>query len=223
MKKVEHMYSALIENALALMKKETQSNVYGHDFWHLERVYKCALHIAQYETCDLFIVACAAIFHDFYDDKFNSDTEKNQKKEVVEKFLLKNNITEERIDKIFTVINEVHFKGSHVDDSVSTKEAMIVQDADRLDALGAIGIARAFACGAYFNQNIYEPDIEPQAHYSFTEYRNNKTTTINHFYEKLLRLKSSMKTERGKAIAEERHAFMEMYLENFFNEWNMQL
>lgn len=223
MKKVEHMYSELIKNAFTLVKQEIKSNVYGHDFWHIERVYKCALYIAQYETCDLFIVAFSAIFHDFYDDKFNSDTKKKEKKEGVKKFFLKNKISEEITDKIFTVINEVHFKGSHVDDAVSTKEAMIVQDADRLDALGAIGIARAFACGAYFNQNIYEPEIEPQAHYSFNEYRNNKTTTVNHFYEKLLRLKSNMKTEKGKEIAEERHVFMETYLEKFFNEWNMQL
>lgn len=198
-----------------------QDNVYGHDFWHIERVYKCALYIAEVEKCDLMVVSLAAIFHDFYDHKFNADSERKLKQGNIKDFFLKNGISEETVKKIFRVIDEIHFKGSHVDDSVSSMEAMIVQDADRLDALGAIGIARAFACGAYFNQSIYDPAVKFGAHYSFDEYKNNKTTTINHFYEKLLRLKSKMKTAKGKQIAEERHAFMELYLNQFFDEWNM--
>jgi uncharacterized protein len=213
-------YNKIIDNALLLVEKETSSNVYGHDFWHILRVYRLACYINQFEKGDLLVVSIAAIFHDFYDDKFNDISQKEKNRACLKKFLSDENVSNEVIEKIFTIINEVHFKGSHVDDSVSSLEAMIVQDADRLDALGAIGIARAFACGAYFQQNIHVPDVKPTEHFSYQEYQDKRTTTINHFYEKLLLIKDKMKTGVGKKLAEERHIFMVNYLKQFFDEWS---
>ncbi len=191
----------------------------GHDWWHILRVRNLALSIGKMEGADLFIVEMAALLHDVDDWKLRVGlTRKHRAKE----WLLDNGIEPEIINKICDVIYKVSFKGANVNTPVTNPECAAVQDADRLDAIGAIGIARTFAYGGSRGRSIYDPDVPPVLHNDFEEYKNSKAPTINHFYEKLLLLKDRMQTKSGRAMAEQRHEFMVDFLDQFYSEWNTE-
>jgi len=192
----------------------------GHDWWHIERVRKMALKMAEKEGGDKFIIEIAALLHDIDDYKLVSGNADLRKASA---WLKKSGLPEKTISHVLTVIGEVSFKGNGVEDSTTSIEAEIVQDADRLDAMGAIGIARAFAYGGSKSRLIYDPAEKPAVYHSFEDYKKNKGSTVNHFYEKLLLLKDRMNTTTAKAIAESRHDYMVNYLKQFFNEWNVGL
>lgn len=193
----------------------------GHDWWHIHRVVQQAIYIAQKEQADLFIVELAALLHDIGDFKFHNGDETVAPR-LVRDWLTGLTVPEEIISHICTIVQDISFKGAGVSQAtrMTTREGQVVQDADRLDAIGAIGIARTFAYGGYKNREIYNPHIPPQWHDTFVSYKKSSTPTINHFYEKLLLLKNLMNTETAKQLAIERHQFMEKYLEQFFKEWN---
>ena len=188
----------------------------GHDWWHIHRVWQLSKKIAPIEEANLFLVEMAALLHDLDDWKLfgNGSSESKSKK-----WMSGIGIEKDSLDQILQIIDEVSFKGAGVDTSPTSLEAKVVQDADRLDAIGAIGIARTFAYGGHKNRLIYDPDIEPEMHQSFSAYKKSMAPTINHFYEKLLLLKDRMNTETGKKLAKTRHQFMEDYLQQFFLEW----
>ena len=186
----------------------------GHDWWHIHRVRKMALRIAETEGGNLFIIEMAALLHDIDDWKLN--TENSSK---VSAWLKKLNINHLQSLLILEIINQVSFKGAGVENKATTIEAKIVQDADRLDAIGAIGIARAFAYGGHKNRLLHIPDSTPEFHTDFESYKKNQSSTVNHFYEKLLLLKNSLNTETAIEIAKNRHIFMEEFLQHFFDEW----
>ncbi len=190
----------------------------GHDWWHIHRVRNMAKKIAEIEGGDLFIIEMAALLHDLDDWKLNGD---NDNKSV--KWLETSGIDEKDCSRIIRIIEEVSFKGAGVETIPGSIESAIVQDADRLDAIGAIGIARTFAYGGNKNRLIYHPDIKPIMHLSFEEYKSSKAPTINHFYEKLLLLKERMNTNTSKNIAEKRHNFMLDFLNEFYDEWESKI
>jgi len=212
------MISELLENTINFVKKELKDAEGGHDWFHVERVYKNALLISKTEKVDTTVVILGALLHDIADSKFHGgdDTVGPQKAHL---FLSSENIEVEIIEHVVKIIENVSFKGGNVSQSFYSKELEVVQDADRLDALGAIGIARTFNYGGFKNRKIYDPEIQPKLGMSPFEYKRSAAPTINHFYEKLLLLKDRMNTETGKKIAQERHAFMEQFLEQFFMEW----
>lgn len=210
---------AIIQQTKEYVKKTLEGEATGHDWWHIYRVWKNAVHIGKQEDADLFVVQLAALLHDIADWKFHSgDLSAGPK--LARQWLKKMEVKEETISHVCGIIKNISFKGARVKSRMRTKEGMVVQDADRLDALGAIGIGRAFAYGGSEGREIYNPNIKPKMHKSFEEYKDSKGTTINHFYEKLLLLKDLMNTETGKRIAEERHKFMEQFLNRFFKEWD---
>ncbi|MCG6189036.1 HD domain-containing protein [Maribellus maritimus] len=188
----------------------------GHDWWHIYRVYNLALKISELEGGEKFVIELSALLHDLDDWKLNGGEETGKAESWLEKVGVKN---EERT-RILRVIGEVSFKGAGVETRTTTIEAKIVQDADRLDAIGAIGIARTFAYGGNKNRIIYDPGIKPVRHNSFDAYKNNTAPTINHFYEKLLLLKNRLNTKTARKIAQNRHEFMEKFLLQFFSEWD---
>ncbi|WP_167610022.1 HD domain-containing protein [Maribellus sediminis] len=187
----------------------------GHDWWHIYRVKKVALQIAKTEGGDIFHIELAALLHDLDDWKLNGGSKVSKTFE----WLSKMDVSEQDIEKVLEIIHEVSYKGAGVPTPASSLEAKIVQDADRLDAIGAIGIARTFAYGGNKNRLIYNPAVQPENHDSFEAYKKTNAPTINHFYEKLLLLKDRMNTQTAKELAEKRHQFMEDFLEQFFNEW----
>jgi len=191
----------------------------GHDWWHIYRVRNMASKIAEIEGGDKFIIEMAALLHDLDDWKLNGNTDISKSKGWLEAL----DIEQNEIDKILEIIEQVSFKGAGVETKATTLEAKIVQDADRLDAIGAIGIARTFAYGGSKARLIYHPEIEPVMHNSFSTYKNNTAPTINHFYEKLLLLKELLNTNSAKKIAKKRHDFMEVFLEQFYNEWENKI
>ncbi len=194
----------------------------GHDWWHIFRVWNNAKLIMKSETdADSFIVELGALLHDISDWKFSGGND-NAGVNIAADFLKGLDINENIINAVCEIISTISFKGAGVKTPMKTLEGKIVQDADRLDALGAIGIARTFAYGAYANQEIYNPEIKPQLHNSFEEYKNQKGTSVNHFYEKLLLLADRMNTESAKQIALNRQKYMENFLEKFYSEWNGQ-
>jgi uncharacterized protein len=188
----------------------------GHDWWHIHRVRNIALKIAETEGGNRFIIEMAALLHDVDDWKINGD----EKSSKTESWLKNIKIPQSETERILEIIDQVSFKGAGVKNSASTIEAKIVQDADRLDAIGAIGIARTFAYGGSKGRPIYIPEIKPENHVSFESYKKTNAPTINHFYEKLLLLKNRLNTETAIEIAKNRHTFMETFLEQFFKEWN---
>ena len=191
----------------------------GHDWHHIDRVRKVALRLAEAEGANKEVVELAALLHDIADHKFHGHdltVGPAKAKEVI----LENGGSEELTDRISQIISETSFKGAGVATPVSSIESAVVQDADRLDALGAIGIARAFAYGGSKNRSLYDPDKKATIHGDFEAYANSKGSTVNHFYEKLLLLKDRMHTESGRKMAEERHRFMEQFLNRFFEEWD---
>ncbi len=191
----------------------------GHDWWHIYRVWNNAKLILKHEMhADAFVVELAALLHDIADHKFhNGDTTIGPS--VAGQWLEKLFVPEQIVMHVQEIIRDLSFKGARVKTPMHTLEGMIVQDADRLDAIGAIGIARTFAYGGHAGQLIYDPGLSPTLHESFEDYQSQKTSTINHFYEKLLLLKDRMNTETAKHIAALRHQYMEDFLNQFYQEW----
>lgn len=215
------MYKTLmIEKTKEFVKNKLYGEGSGHDWFHIERVYNLAKYIAQKENADFFIVEMTALLHDIDDWKFSKSNDSNTT--VTEKFLKSIEVDEETIESIIRIIQTMSYKGGVVDSTQHTLEGKIVQDADRLDAIGAIGIARTFAYGGHKNRPIYDPSIKPMDFKDLNEVKNAENHTINHFYEKLLKLKDLMNTDAAKEIAEKRHKFMEDFLNEFYNEWNFK-
>jgi uncharacterized protein len=191
----------------------------GHDWWHIHRVRRLALELGNAEGADLFIVELAALLHDLDDYKLvpHSDSEElDRARNWLEQMVVSKEVT----DHICQIIKEMSFKGAGVESGMTTLEGMVVQDADRLDAIGAIGIARAFAYGGAKGRLMHDPAVPAVMHTSFEDYKKNPGPTINHFYEKLLLLKERMNTQAGKQTATARHEFMERFLGQFLNEWD---
>ncbi len=191
----------------------------GHDWFHIERVYKNAILISNGESVDPFIVALGALLHDIADSKFHNGDETVGPK-LARTFLFNLNVDSKVIEHIVHIIENISFKGGHEEQRFRSPELDVVQDADRLDAIGAIGIARCFNYGGFKNRAIYDPNISPSLNMSKDEYKASTAPSINHFYEKLLLLKDRMNTKTGKQLAQNRHEFMEYYLKQFYNEWN---
>ena len=209
----------LIDATIKFVKAELENAEGGHDWFHIERVYKNALLIANGENCDILVVKLAALLHDIADSKFHNGDESVGPKKA-RQFLESENIDESTIVHVINIIDNISFKGGNVIKNFRSLELDIVQDADRLDAIGAIGIARTFNYGGFKNRSIYNPEIAPNLHMSKEEYKNSEAPTINHFYEKLLLLKDKMNTNTGKEIAIQRHHFMESFLSQFYAEWD---
>ena len=207
----------IIQKTADYIRQEFSDDSSGHDWWHIYRVWKTAILICDHEKAVSFIVQLAALLHDLDDWKFNDsgDETPRRAKAWLDSFSLDPSIT----DAVCRIIQHISFKGANVANKMDSLEGFIVQDADRLDAIGAIGIARALAYGGYKNRLLYDPAAAPQLHASFEEYKNSSSATINHFYEKLLLLKDMMNTPTAKRIAEQRHAYMEQFLRQFMDEW----
>ena len=208
----------IIEKTKEFVKEKLYGEGSGHDWFHIERVYNLSRYLAEKENADSFIVEMAALLHDIDDWKFSSSNDTNTTNTEV--FLRKIQVNEEELIKIIKIINTISFKGGVVDSSQETIEGKVVQDADRLDAIGAIGIAWTFAYGGNKNRVIYDPNIKPINFTSLEEVKSENNHTINHFYEKLLKLKDLMNTKSAKEIAEKRHKYMEEFLNEFYSEWN---
>ena len=208
----------LINDTIAFVKKELENAEGGHDWFHIERVYKNAALIANGENCDILIVQLGALLHDIADSKFHEGDETVGPKKA-RLFLESKNVPENTITHVVNIIENISFKGGHEAKKFTSLELDIVQDADRLDAIGAIGIARTFNYGGFKNRAIFNPEIKPNLTMSKEEYKNSDAPTINHFYEKLLLLKDKMNTTTGKEIATQRHNFMESFLNQFYAEW----
>lgn len=211
----------LIENTIAFVKWQLKDAEGGHDWFHIERVYKNTLALAKEEQCDILICQLGALLHDIADSKFHNGDEKIGPK-TARNFLENENVSEEIIKHVIQIIENISFKGGNFEKKFDSLELQIVQDADRLDAIGAIGIARCFNYGGFKDRTIYNPEIKPNLSMSKEEYKNADAPTINHFYEKLLLLKDKMNTETGKKMALKRHKFMELFLEQFYAEWQGQ-
>ncbi|AEW86700.1 HD domain-containing protein [Flavobacterium columnare NBRC 100251 = ATCC 23463] len=207
----------IIQKTIEFVKKQLEEAEGGHDWFHIERVYKNARQIAKEEECNETVVYLAALLHDIADSKFYNGDETIGPKTASD-FLTSQNIDQTIIDHVVKIIENISFKGGNFAAAFHSKELAIVQDADRLDAIGAIGIARAFNYGGFKNRKLYDPAIIPNLTMSKEEYKNTTSPTINHFYEKLLRLKDKMNTTAGKRIALQRHLFMEQFLEQFYDE-----
>lgn len=210
--------AALITATITFVKEKLKDAEGGHDWFHIERVYKNALLIAQNEKCNQTVVQLGALLHDIADSKFHNGDETIGPK-TARLFLESQHVSEELIAPVIKIIENISFKGGNFEKNFHSIELDIVQDADRLDAIGAIGIARAFNYGGFKNRSLYDPEIAPNTAMSKEEYKSNSAPTINHFYEKLLLLKDKMNTESGKQIAYERHRFMESFLSQFYAEW----
>lgn len=209
----------LINNTILFVKNQLSNAEGGHDWFHIERVYKNALLIAEEEKeCNLIVVKLAALLHDIADSKFHNGDELVGPK-TARIFLESQNVSEDIISHVIAIIENISFKGGNFEKKFHSKELEIVQDADRLDAIGAIGIARTFNYGGFKNRPLYNPNIQPNLNMSKEEYKNSEAPTLNHFYEKLLLLKDKMNTETGKKIATKRHDFMVTFLSQFYAEW----
>lgn len=209
----------IVNKTILFVKKKLDNAEGGHDWFHIERVYKNALSIADNEDCDDTVVKLGALLHDIADSKFH-DGDETVGPKIAREFLASNNVDEATILHVINIIENISFKGGNTEKQFSSIELNIVQDADRLDAIGAIGIARTFNYGGFKNRPLYNPRIAPNLHMNKEEYKNNVAPTLNHFYEKLLLLKDKMNTETGKQIAQERHRYMEGFLSQFYAEWD---
>ena len=210
----------VIQNTIRFVKKTLEGSEGGHDWFHINRVYKNALLIAKNEKVDLFVVQLGALLHDIADAKFYDGDESIGPKKARD-FLKSQQVEETVISHIENIILYISYKSSFDHNSrFSSPELNVIQDADRLDAIGAIGIARCFNYGGFKNRTLYDPEIEPNLKMTKEKYKKSKAPTINHFYEKLLLLKDKMNTKTGLIIAQRRHSFMNEFLQQFFDEWD---
>jgi uncharacterized protein len=210
----------IIEATTTFVKNILKHDSSGHDWWHIERVRKAALKIGEKENANLFVVEMAALLHDVADEKLNKSEEEGLMK--VRNWLSSLQITESEQEEVIEIISTMSFKGGSRP-PMKTIEGQVVQDADRLDAIGAIGIARTFAYAGAHGDLIYDPELPFRESMTKEEYRNGKSTAVNHFYEKLLKLKDTLNTNAAKKAAQERHDFMTAFLDQFYKEWNGQL
>ena len=214
------MTSSIIDKTCQFVEEKLAGDGSGHDWWHIHRVWNLAKNIAgQEEGTNLMIVELSALLHDIADWKFH-DGDENKGPQMAKQFLTANHVESSVIDPVVEIIASISYKGAGVPTPMKTLEGQVVQDADRLDAIGALGIARTFAYGGHKNRLIYHPEEKPVLHQSFEDYKKNQGHTINHFYEKLLLLKDRMNTASGKRLAEARHQFMQAYLDQFYKEWD---
>lgn len=209
----------VIDTTIAYVKHELQNAEGGHDWFHIERVWRNSVAIAKHEEVNMLVVQLGALLHDIADSKFN-DGDEEIGPQKASAFLRSINVDENTIAHVIAIIRNISFKGGNFNAAFKSKELDVVQDADRLDALGAIGIARAFNYGGYKGRELYNPAIAPNLNMSKEEYKHSNAPTLNHFYEKLLLLKDLMNTPTGKRLAEARHIFMQQYLAQFYAEWN---
>ena len=210
----------LIDNTIAFVKQTLGNAEGGHDWWHVYRVWKLSKTIASGEKeANMMVVELGALLHDIADAKFHEGDESIGPK-LASDFLKSQQVDNTIIKRVQNIIQNISFKNSFENKIIQSLDLDIVQDADRLDAMGAIGIARTFNYGGFKNREIYNPNIKPETHLTKEQYKNSSSPTINHFYEKLLLLKDKMNTETGKQMAIERHRFMEVYLNEFYDEWN---
>lgn len=208
----------VVEQTVDFVRRELSDAESGHDWWHIFRVWKLAVRIAKEENADLFVVNLGALLHDIADAKFH-DGDETIGPRMAETFLHTQQLPENIIAGVLNIVRFVSFKNRKEKPAFPSIELQIVQDGDRLDAMGALGIARAFSYGGFKGREMYNPDIAPNPGMSKGEYKQSKSTTINHFYEKLLLLKDMMHTVTGKRLAEERHRFIEKFLRQFYSEW----
>lgn len=211
-------HQEIIDQTVKFVKETLANAEGGHDWWHIYRVWQLAKKIAATEKTTLLVVELGALLHDIADAKFNNGDESIGPKKARE-FLQSISVEEELITHIEKIIQHISFKGGNFEQAFNSTELAVVQDADRLDAMGAIGIARTFNYGGFVNRAMYNPNIQPNLNMSKEEYKNSTAPTINHFYEKLLLLKDRMNTSTGKAMAAHRHNYMEQFLEEFYKEW----
>tara|TARA_R110000796_G_scaffold37722_3_gene95098 strand:- start:52435 stop:53094 length:660 start_codon:yes stop_codon:yes gene_type:complete len=212
----------IVEETIAFVKETLHDAEGGHDWFHIQRVFRNSLLIAKDEkNIDILVVSLGALLHDIADAKFN-DGDETVGPKLASQFLISLQIDKKVIDHVIKIIDNISFKKSleTQNKKFNSIELQVIQDADRLDALGAIGIARAFNYGGFKNRPLYNPEISPNLKMTKEEYKKSSAPTINHFYEKLLLLKDKMNTSAGKKLAEERHQFILMYLEQFYKEWN---
>jgi len=209
----------IIEKTVEFVKHTLSDAEGGHDWWHIYRVWKSARHIAQHEDVDIFIVELGALLHDIADSKFHGGDE-NIGPMRAREFLQSMQVEEVVIDHIEKIISNISFKGGRLPQNFKSPELDVIQDADRLDAIGAIGIARTFNYGGHKGRTIYNPHIKPNLQLTKEEYKSSDAPTLNHFYEKLLLLKDRMNTRTGKKMALKRHDFMLSYLDQFYKEWD---
>lgn len=209
----------ILSRTIQFVKQTLEHAEGGHDWFHIERVYRNSVKIAENEDCNLLVVQLAALLHDIADSKFHNGDETIGPK-VAREFLEQENVDIKTIEEVIAIIENISFKGGNFEKKYSSIELDIVQDADRLDAIGAIGIARTFNYGGFKNRVLYDPNIAPKTNMTKEEYKKSEAPTINHFYEKLLLLKDKMNTKTGKKMAEERHRFMELFLAQFYSEWD---
>ena len=209
---------SIIDKTIHFVKEKLENAEGGHDWFHIERVYKNSLLIAKDEDCNLTVVKLGALLHDIADSKFH-DGDETIGPRTARAFLESENVSQETIVHVINIIENISFKGGNFGQQFDSKELQIVQDADRLDAIGAIGIARCFNYGGFKNRALYNPAIPPKFNMSKEEYKTSDSPTLNHFYEKLLLLKDKMNTPTGKKIAEARHQYMEDFLSQFYAEW----
>ena len=208
----------IIKQIATYVKQRMAADRSGHDWWHVYRVWQNARSIAEVEQADLFVVELAALLHDIADWKFHAGDESVGPR-MARACLEEVQVDLPTIDHVCQIIAALPFKGAGVPSPMATLEGRVVQDADRLDALGAIGIARAFAYGGHAGRAIYDPEVPPEQHLSFEAYKRSTGSTINHFYEKLLLLKDRMNTPTGRRMADGSHFFMQAFLDRFFSEW----
>ena len=216
------MNKNVIQNTVDFVKEKLQGAEAGHDWFHIERVWKLSKNIAAHENCNLDVVELAALLHDIADPKFHGGDE-TLALTISQDFLESQKVSPEIIGQVLFIIKNVSFKNRNEAPEILSLDLKIVQDADRLDAIGAIGIARTFNFGGFKNNLMYDPKLPPQLEMSKEEYKKNQGTTINHFYEKLLLLQDLMHTETAKKIASERHDFMLKFLAEFYKEWNVEI
>jgi len=209
----------IISNTIGFVIENLKNAEGGHDWFHIERVYNNSLLIAKTENVNELVIALGALLHDIADSKFHNGDETVGPK-LAREFLFKQNVDSIIIEHVINIIKNISFKGGNETQKFKSVELDVVQDADRLDAIGAIGIARCFNYGGFKNRKLFDPSILPNMNMTKEEYKTSTTPTINHFYEKLLLLKDRMNTKSGKRIAIKRHQYMEQYLEQFYAEWD---
>lgn len=210
---------AIIQKTVNFVKETLADAEGGHDWWHMYRVWELSKHIGEQEDVDMFVVELGALLHDIADSKFHDGDEEVGPRKARE-FLSSLGVEQYIVTHVENIIANISFKGGKHEQAFTSPELNVVQDADRLDAMGAIGIARTFNYGGYKGREMYNPEIKPNLNMTKEEYKASTAPTLNHFYEKLLLLKDRMNTKTGRSLAEHRHVFMEQYLDEFYKEWD---